>query len=212
MTAHAARLPAFSLIVITHLAAAPLFEQTDVFTAGAEGYHTFRIPTIATAADGTLLAFVEGRKENRHDPGGGDIDLVYKRSTDRAAPGRRQSFSTTPAQAGGHRTRPLSPIETAARPGSFTTVGSPHEALVIPFPARITIKPGRGTAPTTAKPGRMPSTSREPHGTTKTGAPTSSAPEEPSRPRTAAWSYRRRGGPTTTTSRSPSGASRAKPA
>ena len=83
MPAQAARLLAFSLIVITHLAASPLFEQTDVFTAGTEGYHTFRIPTIVTAADGTLLAFVEGRKENRHDPGGGDIDLVYKLSSDR---------------------------------------------------------------------------------------------------------------------------------
>jgi sialidase-1 len=32
--------------------------------------------------DGSLIAFAEGRKENRSDPGGGDIDLVYRRSTD----------------------------------------------------------------------------------------------------------------------------------
>ena len=58
--------------------------HVDVFTSGAEGYHTFRIPALVTAPDGTLLAFVEGRKENRHDPGEGqgDIDLVYKSSTD----------------------------------------------------------------------------------------------------------------------------------
>ena len=59
-----------------------LFEQVDVFTAGHDGYHTFRIPAIVTSADGTLIAFAEARKENRSDPGGGDIDLVYRRSTD----------------------------------------------------------------------------------------------------------------------------------
>ena len=53
-----------------------------MFTAGTEGYHTFRIPAIVTAPDGSLIAFAEGRKDNRHDPGGGDIDLVYKRSSD----------------------------------------------------------------------------------------------------------------------------------
>ena len=58
--------------------------HVDVFTSGAEGYHTFRIPALVTAPDGALLAFVEGRKENRHDPGEGqgDIDLVYKSSRD----------------------------------------------------------------------------------------------------------------------------------
>ena len=65
--------------------AAPLFTHVDVFTSGAEGYHTFRIPALVTTPDGSLLAFTEGRKENRHDPGGGDIDLVYKRSTDQGA-------------------------------------------------------------------------------------------------------------------------------
>ena len=65
--------------------AAPLFTHVDVFTSGAEGYHTFRIPALVTTPDGSLLAFAEGRKENPHDPGGGDIDLVYKRSTDQGA-------------------------------------------------------------------------------------------------------------------------------
>ena len=62
--------------------AEPLFTSVDVFTAGTEGCHTFRIPAIVTAADGSLIAFAEGRRDNRRDPGGGDIDLVYKRSSD----------------------------------------------------------------------------------------------------------------------------------
>ena len=65
--------------------AQPLIDHVDVFASGSEGYHTFRIPAIVRAPDGSLLAFAEGRKENRRDPGGGDIDLVYKRSKDRGA-------------------------------------------------------------------------------------------------------------------------------
>lgn len=73
----------FCLAVCVALASAePLFTSVDVFTAGTDGYHTFRIPAIVTAPDGSLIAFAEGRKDNRQDPGGGDIDLVYKRSSD----------------------------------------------------------------------------------------------------------------------------------
>lgn len=56
--------------------------HVDVFVSGAEGYHTFRIPSVARTGDGTLHAFAEGRLTNRSDPGGTHIDLVYKRSTD----------------------------------------------------------------------------------------------------------------------------------
>lgn len=56
--------------------------HVDVFVSGTEGYHTFRIPSVARTADGTLHAFAEGRLTNRSDPGGTHIDLVYKRSTD----------------------------------------------------------------------------------------------------------------------------------
>lgn len=54
--------------------------HTDVFRSGKDGYHTYRIPAIVRAKDGTLLAFAEGRKENRSDSG--DIDVVLRRSTD----------------------------------------------------------------------------------------------------------------------------------
>ncbi len=59
----------------------------DVFVSGQGGYFAYRIPAIETAADGSLLAFAEARKYNLDDPGFGkqDIDLVYRRSTDRGA-------------------------------------------------------------------------------------------------------------------------------
>jgi sialidase-1 len=57
-----------------------LFEQTDVFVSGQEGYHTFRIPSLIVTPKGTILAFCEGRKNSRSDTG--DIDIVLKRSTD----------------------------------------------------------------------------------------------------------------------------------
>jgi hypothetical protein len=62
-------------------------EQTDVFAAGKNGYHTFRIPAIEAAPDGALIAFAEARKYSADDPGFGkqEIDLVYKRSTDNGA-------------------------------------------------------------------------------------------------------------------------------
>mgnify|MGYP006279848967 CR=1 FL=1 len=58
-------------------------QTTEVFVAGEDGYHTYRIPAVIQAANGDLLAFCEGRKESRSDAG--DIDLVMKRSTDGGA-------------------------------------------------------------------------------------------------------------------------------
>lgn len=52
----------------------------EVFTSGTGGYHTFRIPALVRALDGTLLAFAEGRVNGRGDSG--DIDLVLRRSRD----------------------------------------------------------------------------------------------------------------------------------
>lgn len=68
-------------------AVAPLLAHTDVFISGKDGYHTYRIPAIETAPDGSLIAFAEARKYNADDPGYGrqDIDLVFKRSTNGGA-------------------------------------------------------------------------------------------------------------------------------
>ncbi len=68
------------IICSTAAAAEPSLRQINVFTSGTDGYHTFRIPALATAPDGALLAFCEGRKNARSDTG--DIDLVLKRSFD----------------------------------------------------------------------------------------------------------------------------------
>jgi len=77
-----------AFLVVSFTAAAARAQSTpvhvDVFVSGTQGYHTFRIPAIETAPDGSLLAFAEARKYNANDPGYGkqDIDLVYRRSTD----------------------------------------------------------------------------------------------------------------------------------
>ena len=57
--------------------------ETDVYVAGQDGYHTFRIPSVILTTKGTLLAFAEARRAGRSDAG--DIDLVVKRSTDGGA-------------------------------------------------------------------------------------------------------------------------------
>ncbi|MCX5376651.1 sialidase family protein [Streptomyces sp. NBC_00091] len=50
------------------------------FSAFTEGYDCYRIPTLITTKDGTLLAIAEARTASCNDIG--DIDLVLKRSTD----------------------------------------------------------------------------------------------------------------------------------
>jgi len=54
--------------------------QTPLFVAGEHGYHTYRIPSLIVSPKGTLLAFCEGRKNNKTDTV--DIDLLLKRSFD----------------------------------------------------------------------------------------------------------------------------------
>ena len=56
------------------------FEETTLFKSGEEGYSNYRIPSLITTKDGSLLAFCEARKDSRGDSG--NIDLVAKRSTD----------------------------------------------------------------------------------------------------------------------------------
>jgi sialidase-1 len=55
-------------------------DQRPLWTAGEDGYHSYRIPALLTTQSGALLAFCEGRRNNRRDHG--DIDLIMKRSTD----------------------------------------------------------------------------------------------------------------------------------
>lgn len=57
----------------------PLY-SADVFTARENNVHTYRIPAITMAKDGTLLAFSEARHESKADSG--NIDIVVKRSSD----------------------------------------------------------------------------------------------------------------------------------
>ena len=54
--------------------------RTDVFVSGVGGYHTYRIPGLVVSAQGTLLAFAEGRKNSTGDAG--NIDLLLRRSID----------------------------------------------------------------------------------------------------------------------------------
>lgn len=61
---------------------AEILGLSDAMVAGVGGYNVYRIPGFTVAQDGSLLLFAEGRP-NGSDPGApGDIDLVYRRSTD----------------------------------------------------------------------------------------------------------------------------------
>ena len=75
----------FAIGMLPGLACAPKehFNQSPVFSAGEDGYHTFRIPALLPVGSGVLLAFAEGRRFGRGDSGA--IDLVLKRSTDSGA-------------------------------------------------------------------------------------------------------------------------------
>jgi len=54
--------------------------QIELFNAGVGGYHTYRIPALIVAADDTILAFCEARRNSASDSG--DIDIALKRSCD----------------------------------------------------------------------------------------------------------------------------------
>ncbi|MFI5977019.1 exo-alpha-sialidase [Streptomyces sp. NPDC051452] len=50
------------------------------YTAGQDGYDTFRVPATVRTRHGAVLAFAEGRRDGPGDTG--DIDVVVRRSTD----------------------------------------------------------------------------------------------------------------------------------
>ena len=89
---------AWSIALAAH--GEPLLTHTDVFISGKDGYHTYRIPAIEAAPDGSLIAFAEARKYNAGDPGADkqDIDLVYKRSTDNGATWRSMKVLEDPGE------------------------------------------------------------------------------------------------------------------
>ena len=63
------------------LSSAAAFDTAPLFRAGDDGYAVYRIPSVLTLRDGSLLAFAEARP-SLADAGSGLIDLVTKRSDD----------------------------------------------------------------------------------------------------------------------------------
>ena len=59
---------------------AQLHSQVRLFDGGTAGYHSYRIPSLITAPNGTLIAFVEGRMSQNDDYG--NINVLYKTSSD----------------------------------------------------------------------------------------------------------------------------------
>jgi len=57
-----------------------ILRQIELFNAGVGGYHTYRIPALVVAPNGTILAFCEGRRNSARDDD--DIDIVLRRSSD----------------------------------------------------------------------------------------------------------------------------------
>lgn len=55
-------------------------KQIDLWTSDDGEYDTYRIPALTVTTQGTILAFCEGRKQNRSDTG--DIAMLVKRSND----------------------------------------------------------------------------------------------------------------------------------
>ena len=61
--------------------AQPLFEQIRLEQSGDAGVHTYRIPALVVASDGTLIAAFDARNKSSGDLPG-DIDIVVRRSDD----------------------------------------------------------------------------------------------------------------------------------
>ena len=74
-------------------AAEPRLEKVDLFEARTGGYFAYRIPGIVVSTQGTLLAYVEARKQSRSD--WAEIDILLRRSTDGGKTwGERQTLAS----------------------------------------------------------------------------------------------------------------------
>ena len=69
-----------ALMATVTATAAPSMSLTDVAVGGHGGYFAYRIPSVVTAAKGTVVALFEGRKNDVNDSG--DIDTLVMRSFD----------------------------------------------------------------------------------------------------------------------------------
>lgn len=83
-------LPLVVLVIVpTPASAAESHSERILFDGGGSEslngitYHSFRIPSLVRTTEDTLIAFVEGRAESNADFG--NINLLYKRSTDNGA-------------------------------------------------------------------------------------------------------------------------------
>jgi sialidase-1 len=66
--------------VLRIIAAEPLFEKSEVFPPGLNGIARYRIPGLVVTQKGTVLAYVEARKNSSSD--WGEIEIHLRRSTD----------------------------------------------------------------------------------------------------------------------------------
>lgn len=64
----------------TQFAFAQTLEKSDLFTAGENGYETFRVPGMVVTGEGSILVYCEARRGSASD--WADIDILLRRSTD----------------------------------------------------------------------------------------------------------------------------------
>lgn len=104
------------------VAATERFTRIDLFTAGSEGYASYRIPGLVMTGRGTLLAYAEARRTGQGD--WDQIDIVLKRSTDGGRTWDSQRRIATVSDA---RRNPAAERERAANPvsGDGVTYNNP---------------------------------------------------------------------------------------
>eukprot|EP00937_MAST-01D_sp_MAST-1D-sp2_P002768 g2768.t1 len=106
--------------VLERCANPPAFAPVDVFTSGADGYHTYRIPSLVTATNGDFLLFAEGRKESSSDHDWNDI--VLKRSSDN-----------------GKTWGPMQIVYSESSAAKHVTIGNPAPVVVQSTPGAVVL-------------------------------------------------------------------------